>query len=286
MKAERRHELQTNTLAKVLHDLPLYLRFHANKILVGVIVLCVLVLLVRHRINSARLARESTLDALVNARGAVEQLKSVDRTQTNDVARVQERKKIAGEINSAVDQVLQNTSDPADAAIRADAMVLRGDLYWTLANLPALPGAATQPSAMVAQQSPAEYLAASERAYEAVVSKYDAQKVAKASALLGLAAIEENRGNWDKATAYYDSVVKDTGIAQVFKGLAAQRLAMVPLIRVPVYLGSFSSTRPTSEPSTMPTSSPSTLPTPLMSVEPSSRPTSQSMTALPTSQPQ
>ena len=271
MKAERRHELQTNTLAQFLSDLPLYIRFHANKILFGIIVICLIILLVRYRSNQSALARQATKDSLESAKVGIAQLRAVDRSQTTDASRSAERNKIASQIKGAVSDVLENTKDPDDSATRAQALLVQGDLNWTLANLPALPGAATQPQ-LASRQTPAEYLANAETAYLKVVKTYPDQTVAMANALLSLAAIEENRGNWDKAVEYYNKVIADESLARAFKDLARARLAATAQIRTPVYLGSYSATQPTTAESAMSPMSPLAPSTESSSSQPSTQP--------------
>lgn len=248
MKAERRHELQTNSLAQFLSDLPLYIRFHGNKILIGVIVVCLLVLLIRYRMSTAEQARQMTIGSLTSARSGIEQLKLVDRMQSADPAgRVKQRIDLSRQVATAIDQILQSTSDPDDAAVRAEAYVARGDLNWSLANLPEVPGAATQPS-LAMPNPPEQYLKQAEDAYQQVLGAYPNQRMAKISALLGLAAIEENRGNWDRATEIYNRMLKDDAISRQFKEMARVRLSIMPQLRTPVYLGSFSSTQPATAP--------------------------------------
>jgi tetratricopeptide (TPR) repeat protein len=275
MKAERRHELQTNTLAKALQDLPLYLRFHGNKILVGVIVLCVLVLLFRHRMNSAKENSQLSATGLTSARMGVNQLRVSDQMLPTEIARAEQRRTISNSVSQSIDDILNNTSDPDDAAIRAQALLLRGDLNWELANLPKLAGASTMP-ALALPQEPSQYLDTAAAAYEQVLSQYNDQKMAKGSALFGLAAIAENRGNWDNAIERYQAITKDEAIPQSFRNLAQQRLAMIPQIRKPVYIGTFSSTQPTTEPSTMesivPFALPTTAPATAASPEPTTAP--------------
>jgi tetratricopeptide (TPR) repeat protein len=249
MKAERRHELQTNTLAQFLSDLPLYLRFHANKILIGVILICLIVILVRHRMGAAREQVQMTRGRLAQTQEALGRLEFLDRTNLSDAGRALERKKIASEASVAIEQVLADTKDPDDAAVRAAAWIARGDLNWELANMRPPAGAATQPQ-LALQHPPAVYLENAEDAYKNVLKNYASQKVAKVTALLGLAAIEENRGNWDQAKEYYNQVLADQSLAQAFRDVARQRLELIPRIRTPVYLGSFSSTQP-SPPATM-----------------------------------
>jgi hypothetical protein len=274
MKAERRHELQTNTLAQFLTDLPLYLRFHANKILVGVIILCLLILLIRHRINTAAEAKSATSAALQSAERGIAQLKQIDQLQSTDVGRAQERRKIVSEITNAIDQVITNTDESRDAAIRANASLLQADMYWTLATLAPLPGAATQPG--LAQQSPADNLKNAENTYQNVLQQYDNLKYDKAAALLGLAAIEENRGNWDKAIDYYNRISADKAIPQLYKDVATSRIKLIPELKTPIYIGTFSATQPTSAPATTQSAGEATTqPTSQMIAAPTTAPTSR-----------
>jgi hypothetical protein len=257
MKAERRHELQTNTLAQFISELPIHLRIHANKVLMGVIIVCAIVLLIRYRMNATAQARENARSALDSARRGIEQFARLEAIP-DPVKRISERRNLSQQIQAAVDQVLADTSDPDDAAVRAEAFIAQGDLYWTMANLPALPGAATQPL-LVMPETPEQYLGRAQSAYERVLKDYANQPVAKATALLALAAIEENRRDWDKAIDYYNQVTADKLTADVFKRIAREKLSLLPLLRSPVYLGSFSSTQPTSAPAE-PTTGPTTQP--------------------------
>jgi hypothetical protein len=256
MKAERRHELQTNTLAQFINDLPIYLRIHANKVLMVVIIICAIILLVRYRMNATAAARAQARDALEGARNGIEQINRIEMVP--DLAeRVKQRRQMAQQVQMAVDQVLADTSEPEDNAVRAEAFIAQGDLYWAMANLSPLPGAATQP-ALAMPETPEQYLARAETAYNRVVKDYPGQYVARASALLGLAAIEENRRNWEKAIDTYNQMTADPTMPEVFKGLARQRIALMPQLRSPVHLGSFSSTQPTTAATTESTPAPTT----------------------------
>ena len=261
MKAERRHELQQNSLAKVLSDLPLYIRFHSNKILIGIIFICLLILLIRYRANAARQQREMIQSSLIAAHNGVEQLQYLDEATRDDSARSENRKKVTREVQSAVDAILDGSSD-AEPTVKAEALLARGDLNWTLANLAPLAGAATQPS-LALPQSPTQYLEASESAYLEVLRDYQDNTFAKSAALLGLAAIEENRGGWDKAADYYKKIQSDDHVAETYKIFADGRLRSIPQLKQPVFLGSFSTTQPSSQPSSQPTPSlePATAPT-------------------------
>jgi tetratricopeptide (TPR) repeat protein len=267
MKAERRHELQTNTLAQFLADLPLYIRFHANKILLGVIVICLVILLLRYRSTQAQKQAAQTREALSEARLTIAQLAVADRFRGNDAERAEYRKRLAQQASSSIDLILATTQDPDDAAIRAEALVIRGDLNWSLANLPVLPGASTQPLLALPRTSE-EYLQAAEDAYQQVLASYPSQQMARVTALLGLAAIEENRGNWEQASRYYQQVAADETIASSFRQIAQMRQSIIPQIRMPVYLGSYPATQPSTQ---------ATAPLPATAPGPATQPTTDAL---------
>jgi hypothetical protein len=53
MKAKRRHDLQTNQLARFMENMPEFLKLHGNKVLLGVIFIALLIVLIRYRASSA-----------------------------------------------------------------------------------------------------------------------------------------------------------------------------------------------------------------------------------------
>ena len=56
MKAQRRHELQTNTLAERLSNLPEFWNKHGTKVLLVLVAIALVIVLIRYRISSARQA--------------------------------------------------------------------------------------------------------------------------------------------------------------------------------------------------------------------------------------
>lgn len=251
MKAERRHELQQNTLARFIDNVPLYFRFHLNKILTGLLVILVIVFLIRYRMSSAQQSRQAADASLRAAREYIDQL-AVRTFVTQDVAT--QRRSFAGQAGSAIEAVLRDTDEQDDAQVRAEAMVARGDLNWTLANLPALPGATTQP-ALELPVNPSEALDRAAQAYREVIQRYPSQTISAVTAMFGLAAIAENRGNWDAARAEYQAILQKPDVSQAFKTTAAFRLEMLERIRQPLFTGTLT-TQPASEPATAPTTTP------------------------------
>src|SRR5262249_41899841 len=153
----------------------------ANKLLIAVIILCLLVMLVRYRMNAAAETQRNLKLSLGSARLGIDQVRAVERMGARDpLEGVRQLKSLAGAGNSAIEQVLTGTSE-SDAAVRAEAYAARGDLYWALANVKPIPGAATQP-ALAMPQTQQQYLDSAEDAYRRVLKDYSSQPTAKVTA--------------------------------------------------------------------------------------------------------
>ena len=252
MKAQRRHELKQNTLARGLENLPEVGRQHGTKILIVVMVGLLVTLLIRQRVTSARAEAEQAAYWLNNGRDLVRQLRDtserVPATQFVSVAQ-----DIAKGVDQAVQQVLELSDD---AAMVAEARLVQGDLNWELASLPEPPGAATRPQ-LAMPRSEEQLLQAASDAYQAVLADPKAPKESEVSARLGLAAVAENRRQWDQAREQYQKVVDDAAAPKPLKDLAAGALSRLEVIRRAPLVG-----QPASAPalSTQPATSQSTQP--------------------------
>jgi hypothetical protein len=246
MKAERRHELQTNTLARFLENLPLYFRFHLGKILTGALFLVLLVMLIRYRTTSQVQSRAQVQDGLVTARmrlNALEQAEMIGAAPLEQ--RVAERRTVAAQIEALVNDILQLADGPEDASVRAEALIVRGDVNWMLGNLPPPEAATTQESLRMPQPSD-QYLEAAQQAYEEVLRDYSDKTTSAITALFGLAAIAENRQQWDAARSRYDAILQRPDAGAAYKTLAAQRQQLLDELSTPIYLGTLT-TRPADE---------------------------------------
>ena len=225
MKAERRHELKQNTLARGLETLPEVSRRHGNKVMFGVLIVLAAVLLIRWRITASRGEAELAAYSLNNGRDLIQRLDDA-------AARVPPGQlvKFAGDVAKGVEQsvtqVLESSSDPR---VVAEARLLQGDLNWKLANLPTIPGATTRPE-LALPKSDEQLLNAAADAYQAVLAGSPPVDSA-VSARLGLAAVNENRRQWDKAKEQYQKVVDDLTAPKPLKDLAAQALTRLETLR-------------------------------------------------------
>lgn len=228
MKADRRHELQENTLAHVLTNFPIYVQAYGGRVLTVLAIIVMIFALVRYRnttkLNQAAMTRES----LASARDAIRQIDALTGGMNSAAETANRRALIYTEVNKSLDDTLNNADSDT---LKAEANVARGDLYWAIANLPDLPGATTQP-ALALPEKRDDLLNKAAQAYESVLSTYPTQKNSRATALLGLAAIAENQGKFDDAKKRYEEVA-NSDLASVYKTLAQLKLAILPEVSKP-----------------------------------------------------
>jgi hypothetical protein len=220
------------------------------------------IVLIRWRMNATAEKQVTVTNDLATARASVQRLGNMSLMGPPEQLATQ-RSKTIDEINAAIDSIATNASS-SDAALQARALLTRGDLYWTLANMPEIPGASTQPSLRLARTSE-EYLAEAEKAYQSVVTNFANQSESVLAANFGLAAIAENRHNWDDARKIYEQI-KGSNAEQMYRDLAEARLKLLPQIQQPVLVGELT-TKPAGltplvmAPATQPTAQPTTAPT-------------------------
>jgi hypothetical protein len=248
---------------------------HGNRILLAVTVLALLYALVQYRRAATRRADESAWDNLNTARQRVQEFHSMDILRLPPDQIVQDAATIEGNVGPALDSII---NDADQSKLVGPALVTRGDLYWTLANLPEAPGATTRPSLRL-PASDAEYLKRSEDAYTKALSlPYD--PFVTTNARFGLAAVAENRGQWDEAAKYYDAITGDAKAIESSKTLAGFRRAQLADLRLPLF------TTPATAPSTAPsTQSAGELPVtpvgPVMTPPPTTKPAETAPATLP-----
>jgi len=234
MKSQRRHELKTNALARKMEELPDLWRQYANKILLGLIVIMLVIFLLRYRAQQAEEARINASTNLTVAERAIQDLWYQPLTLVGDQsAMAKNRDELAQEAENALDAAMRTADDPQ---LRADIYVARGNLNWQLANFPALPAAATQPS-MQLPKSSSDYLAAAASAYSEVLNDpLSRNHTALTAARLGLAAVAENKADWDSAERYYNQVIGDSLTDATMKKYGENRLKMLNDLKKPVLL--------------------------------------------------
>jgi hypothetical protein len=242
MKAERRHELAENELAKVIKGAPTFWQQSGGKFLLGLIVVLLIIILIQYRMRANREGVTQATEQLALARGYVDQLQN-DAAQMawmfgppNEV--IQRRKLALSEANSAIDSALRLSDD---RRVEAEAMLARGDLNWSAAALPPVPAAATQPALQMKPSK--EYLATAAEAYQTVTNNYSDVTHADIAARFGLGAIHEQRGEWDQAKQIYAKIAADTSNLAAYKQLAEARMTAVDMLRNPVIVG-----KPATEP--------------------------------------
>jgi hypothetical protein len=266
MKAQRRHELKENSLIRSLKQLPSASQQYGSRVALGVILVAVIVLVIRSRMNASS-ERLSAAEQNLNQVG-----QDLFQLQLSLAPKAGEALQLAQDRQALYSDGIKLADDALDKAgskqnrIKAQALLYKGDLNFQLANLPALPGAATQPS-LLPDQKPADLLESAEAAYSQVLSDCPDDIFAVTSAHFGLAAIAEDRAvtdraQWDVAGQQYQAII-DGKSARAFKTLAAQRLNLLGQLQQPVLtdvapLQPPGTTRPTTAPAPRPENQPKT----------------------------
>ncbi|HEX8521487.1 MAG TPA: hypothetical protein VF669_04465 [Tepidisphaeraceae bacterium] len=228
MKAERRHELQQNALAKVIVGAPTWWQQYGGRALLFAIAFLAIALLINYRVSSTRASTARANEALATARADINQLmNSAAASQAPPAQLATQRKGLFNEASTFIEESLRLA--PTDT-IAAESLVAKGDLNWTLAMLPELPGAATQPSLQLTRD-PQELIRNASEAYQQVLNKHAGELHAAIAARFGLAAIAENKGEWDAAKSQYEQVTTTANVPQSYLGVAKMRLDRLPELR-------------------------------------------------------
>jgi hypothetical protein len=284
MKAERRHALKENDLVKLVEggpkimQLPDLRRKFISRAAVVIAVICVIFLFVRMRITTAENALRSAQDHLSRASQHVTAMRTASPGGTTPLTDqfIEFMQKTAEQANAEIDRV---GSETGNARLLAQAGVLRGDMNFIMASLPVLPVSTTSTSRPAIDREMHLSLAAS--AYQDVVDKYADQPINAISAHFGLAAIMENRGNFDDARKQYESILMNGEASPMFKRMAEGHIAQLPQLQLPVLLPKAETTAliATSQPAgrTAATTRSTTLPATRAAL-PATRPTTQAAT--------
>ena len=235
MKAERRHDLKTNTLARGLEGVPNFWREHGNRLLLVVLVAAIVFLLVRYWNDKKARDAQSVTESLQTAHielGRLGQLQFELANGMPPAAIAEDRDRTAQQTEQAISTVLNLTKDKR---LLANAYLLRGDLNWDLANFPALPGAETQPALDVPNRD--GLLEKSAASYQQSLDPTLAANLDDIFyAHTGLAAIAENQSQWDKAKQQYQAILDAPNMTVGYKDYAKSRIERLPELQSNVLL--------------------------------------------------
>ena len=82
MKAERRHDLKTNALARGIENAPQMWREHGNKLMLLLIAVLLVIILVRYRMAESALRDKTAKDALSKAEAELAELQELPFSRT------------------------------------------------------------------------------------------------------------------------------------------------------------------------------------------------------------
>ncbi len=241
---------------------------YGSRLLLGLTVIALLYALIQYRRGATLRATETASENLSLARQQLDRFRNRGPWAAPEQT-IQEAASLEGAIVPVLESV---AGDAEQSKLLGQAMVARGDLYWMLANLPDYPPAATQPSLQL-PKTKVEYLTSAESAYKRAATQTQ-DPLSATVAKFGLAAVAENRGQWDEAKKTYDAITADDKTLESFKNMAKFRGEQLELLRNPLFIS------PATQPvalSTQPTTAPATTApvTPAPMTAPTTAPTTQ-----------
>jgi hypothetical protein len=239
MKAERRHELKTNWLAGALVDLPGFLREYGSRILLAVLFVALVIVLVYQYTTGRVVQDERSREALTSARESVDRVRQMIPQLAQMpflVVPSDAIQKFRDEHVADAQKAIQVALQANDPSVKADAEVVSGDLDLLRASIPPLPGSDTRPSLNgYGDRGREDLLRSAEDAYNRVTSApLDANKEAVRNARFGVAAIAEDRAQWDKAKDYYQQIISDPSTPSLFKDMARERQDNLTTLQKPI----------------------------------------------------
>lgn len=277
MKAQRRHDLKTNALARGLEGFPSRWREYGNQALLVVLVGLIAFLAIRYWNEKKQSQARAVVEAQQTIQSSLQQLNDQPRFYSREFSEqlMDQRQRLERAAEAAISTVLDTAKDPKALAA---AWVAKGDLEWKLANMPLLPGAETQPSLEIKDRD--KLLSDARVAYLNVLQPpYSSDPFDVFSARVGLAAIAEDQKQWETARQQYQAIIESPSLPEAFKDYARARLTELPQYEKPPLIGQ--PPPPTEEPATIPTT---TEPTFGPFLSPSTQPQTQPATGAAASQ--
>jgi hypothetical protein len=231
MKAERRHELQTNALALWLSIKgPELWNKYGNHVLVGLILIVAAIWLIRWRLQAPVIARHEAVTILTDVETALQRAMLDPNTQG---------------LSDATVRIAQAIDRTEDKDVRGLAYVLLGDYHWLSPQI-----ATIKPTGEALAKSYADATAA----YEAALGSGSAQVQIRLRAHMGLGMLAEQqayersrqRGSannpatddplWDEARKHYEAVAQDPKVSEPFHRVARERIEALPQLLKPVWI--------------------------------------------------
>jgi tetratricopeptide (TPR) repeat protein len=230
MKAEHRHELKTNDLAKTLFSFQDYAREYGPRVALGLAIAVLVVVLIFQRASRSRQMAAKVQNDLSFAR---EQIDRLSHAQLDFMGNLSVRPADVASVPKLLRDMKDETSDKK---LLAEVLVAQGDYAWAMANFPNLPGATTNPS-LRPEKDRGDLLKDAQAAYQAVLDQYSDQVMAVVAARFGLAAVAEQGRNWDEAKKQYETIKQMEKASDAFKTVASRKLERLEEIRQPVLVG-------------------------------------------------
>jgi hypothetical protein len=243
MKAERRRELKANALIWHLQGLPEQIKKYQSQISLVVIVVALAIILIQYRIRTAQERLLAAQSAVSLAADDLSQLRNMLVPGNGDpLIFMKQRDELYFDGVQHADDALQKGPDN-QPLLKAHALLTKGDLNFEIANFPQMPGASTQP-ALRPSESTDDLLSGAADAYSQALQSYGDIPSIAVSARFGLAAVAEDRAQWDEARNQYQGILSSDA-TQAYKDYAKQRLDILPQLERPAAMDLGATSQPT-----------------------------------------
>ena len=241
--SDRPLDPDANALERGLRRAPSFLAEYGSYLLLAAVLAVALVWFYNSRRDSEQLQQQATSQALVNMARVVDgarQLRTFAAVLPSDDL---DRRK--AELASEFEAYAPLAAEAAgDDGARAHGLRLRGDFGWIMATFPAgrpaTRPAATQPAEDLtpapATRPAGSWLDEATAAYTQLIERYPGPAGDNLAALFGLAAVAEQRGDFDAAAGRYDAVMARPEYGESAKAAARDRKALLPLLGTRPYL--------------------------------------------------
>jgi len=231
MKAQERHKLKTNELAQFFSELPEKFQKHGSLItsvaLIAIIVLAGGILLRRHLVQGQQHQRDQLF----------QQLLAADALQLDALQRAQMGEQLA--------------DDPANALLPYDATSVTQTLAGIAREAPGKPVGMTatllQAELYLSQiyfsdqnipdDEKNQLLQSAQDLYQQTLDKFPNIPYAVGAAKIGLAAVAEERGQWDQARSQFEEVIalqEDLLAGTIYPKLAQRRMGLIESVSTPI----------------------------------------------------
>jgi hypothetical protein len=228
-KGDKKPNTKDLDLATGIDRLPQFWNRHGNTVLIIITIAALAYSGWNWRQRSIEQARLTAQQNLATGRDALTKLQSI-APDANPEGYANYKRHLYEDGSAAVTDVLGKSDDKT---CLAQALVLQGDLAYTVSLMPEGPAAATRPSLRISETTE-QLLTKAKNSYQTVLSQYASEPNEAAAARFGLAAIAENAGDFAAAKTHYDAIAANESTYSAYREFAKDKIRRLPDLERPL----------------------------------------------------